>query len=86
MILITGHKGFIGSFLYKKLLELNAAAYAAKNNVDYFLMLNSSNGDYVLIDINKLPEAVNAGLIDTIIKAPTLGFKWDNPNPQIIIK
>lgn len=70
----------------KKLLELNAAAYAAKNNVDYFLMLNSSNGDYVLIDINKLPEAVNAGLIDTITKAPTLGFKWDNPNPQIIIK
>jgi len=70
----------------KKLLELNAASYASKNNVEYFLMLNSSNGDYVLIDVNNLPKTVESGLIDTVTKAPTLGYKWDNPNPQIIIK
>ena len=70
----------------KKLLELNASAYAAKNSVEYFLMINSSTGDYVLIDVNNITKAVESGLIDTITKAPTLGYKWDNPNPQIVIK
>jgi hypothetical protein len=70
----------------KKILELNAASYASKNNVDSFLMLNSSSGDYVLIDVDKLSEVVNAGYIDTVVKAPTLGYKWDNTNPQIVLR
>ena len=70
----------------KKLLELNASAYAAKNNVSYFLMIDSSTGDYVLINVNDIIKAVESGLIDTRTKSPTLGYKWDNPNPQMVIK
>ena len=49
-------------------------------------MIDSSTGDYVLINVDDIIKAVESGLIDTRTKSPTLGYKWDNPNPQMVIK
>ena len=70
----------------KNLLKLNTEAYAEKTNVGAFLFINSSTGDYVLVETDKISDIVDAGLIDTRTKNPNLGYKWNDPNPNIVIR
>ena len=69
-----------------KLMKLNAEAYAQKTNVGAFLFMNSKTGDYVLVDIDKLEDSIDAGLFGTVIKNSISGYQWNNPHPNMIIK
>ena len=70
----------------KSLMKLNAHAYGMKTNVGMFIFLDSRSGDYVLVDIDKIDQIVDAEEIDTKTKRPDLGYKWNNPHPSLIIK
>ena len=70
----------------KSLLKLNAAAYAKKTKVGYFIFINSRTGDYALIDISDLDDSIDADIIDTATKSPTKGYRWNNPHPSLVIK
>ena len=72
------------------LLKLNAASYAAKTRIGYIIFINTSTGDYILIEVDDLDESIdskviNTGSSGTPTKNPTLGYKWGNPHPSLVI-
>jgi hypothetical protein len=74
----------------KNLLKLNAASYAVKTRIGYIIFINTSTGDYVLIEVDDLNDSIDAGAINTgkasaPTKNPTLGYKWNNPHPSLVI-
>jgi hypothetical protein len=69
----------------KNLIKLNARSYAIKTNVDVFLFLNSSNGDYVIIDIDGLDQAIDDVKFDTSVRGVT-GYKWYDIAPNMVVR
>ena len=74
----------------KNLLKLNAASYAIKTKIGYIIFINTSTGDYVLIEVDDLDDSIDKGAINTgkanaPTKNPTLGYKWNNPHPSLVI-
>lgn len=65
-----------------KIFKLNIEAYANKTNVDAFMFASAKTGEYALINIDKVGEAIDQGIIRTTVD-PKLGYMWNNPNPNI---
>ena len=65
-----------------KIFKLNIEAYAEKTNVDAFMFASAKTGEYAIIDIDKVGEAIDQGIIRTTVD-PKLGYSWHNPNPNI---
>ena len=65
-----------------KIFKLNIEAYAEKTNVDAFMFASALSGEYAIINVDKVGEAIDQGIIRTTV-SPVLGYKWDNPNPNI---
>lgn len=65
-----------------KIFKLNIEAYAEKTNVDAFMFASAKTGEYALINIDKVGEAIDQGIIRTTVD-PKLGYMWNNPNPNI---
>ena len=70
------------AIMRNKIFKLNIEAYAEKTNVDAFMFASAQTGEYALIDTDKVGEAIDQGIIRTTVD-PKLGYKWDNPNPNI---
>ena len=64
------------------IFKLNIEAYAEKTNVDAFMFASATTGEYAIVDIDKVGEAIDQGII-IIRVSPVLGYKWDDPNPNI---
>jgi len=65
-----------------KIFKLNIEAYAEKTNVDAFMFASAKTGEYAIINIDKVGEAIDQGIIRTTVD-PKLGYSWHNPNPNI---
>ena len=64
------------------IFKLNIEAYAEKTNVDAFMFASATTGEYAIVDIDKVGEAIDQGII-IIRVSPVLGYKWVDPNPNI---
>jgi len=64
------------------IFKLNIEAYAEKTNVDAFMFASATTGEYAIVDIDKVGEAIDQGIIRIRI-SPVLGYKWVDPNPNI---
>ena len=64
------------------IFKLNIESYAEKTNVDAFLFATSATGEYAIVDIDKVGEAVDGGIIKVAVD-PKKGYFWHNPNPNI---
>jgi len=67
-----------------KIFKLNIEAYAEKTNVDAFMFASAKTGEYALINIDKVGEAIDQGIIRTTVD-PKKGYMWNNPNPNIYL-
>ena len=65
-----------------KIFKLNIEAYAEKTNVDAFMFASAKTGEYALINVDKVGEAIDQGVIRVAVD-PRLGYRWNNPNPNI---
>ena len=63
-------------------LPLAAQTLLEKTNVDAFMFASALSGEYAIINVDKVGEAIDQGIIRTTV-SPVLGYKWDNPNPNI---
>lgn len=66
------------------IFKLNIDAYAEKTNVDAFMFANANTGEYAIINLDKVGEAIDQGIV-RIRVSPVLGYKWDDPNPNITL-
>ena len=64
------------------IFKLNIEAYAEKTNVDAFMFASATTGEYAIVDIDKVGEAIDQGII-IIRVSPVLGYKWVDPNHKI---
>ena len=69
----------------KNLIKVNSHAYALKTNVDVFLFANTSNGDYVIVNMEELDKAIDDVRFDTSVKGVT-GYKWYDTNPNMVVR
>jgi hypothetical protein len=65
-----------------KIFKLNLESYAKKTNVDAFMFVKSGTSDYAIVNIDKVDDAVDEGIIMVRV-SPVLGYKWDDPNPNL---
>jgi hypothetical protein len=66
------------------IFKLNIEAYAEKTNVDAFMFASATTGEYAIVDIDKVGEAIDQGIIKTTAD-PIKGYSWHNPNPNITL-
>ena len=66
------------------IFKLNIDAYAEKTNVDAFMFANANTGEYAIVNLDKVGEAIDQGIV-RIRVSPVLGYKWDDPNPNITL-
>lgn len=69
----------------KNLIKVNSRSYAIKTDVNTFLFLNSSNGDYVIIDMEELDNAIDTVKFDTSVRGVT-GYKWYDIAPNMVVR
>jgi hypothetical protein len=69
----------------KNLIKVNSRSYAIKTDVNTFLFLNSSNGDYVIIDMAELDNAIDTVKFDTSVRGVT-GYKWYDIAPNMVVR
>ena len=72
------------AIMRNKIFKLNIEAYAEKTNVDAFMFASAKTGEYALINIDKVGEAIDQGIIRTTVD-PKKGYMWNNPNPNIYL-
>ena len=65
-----------------KIFKLNLESYAAIKKVDAFMFVGSETSEYAIINIDKVDNAVDEGIIMVRV-SPVLGYKWDDPNPNL---
>jgi len=70
------------AIMRNKIFKLNLESYAEKTNVDAFMFASAKSGEYAIINIDKLGEAIDQGIIRTTV-SDVLGYQWHNPNPNI---
>ena len=73
------------SIIKKNLIKVNSRSYAIKTDVNTFLFLNSSNGDYVIIDMEELDDAIDTVKFDTSVRGVT-GYKWYDTAPNMVVR
>ena len=69
----------------KNLIKVNSRSYAIKTDVNAFLFLNSSNGDYVIVDMAELDDAIDTQKFDTSVRGVT-GYKWYDIAPNMVVR
>jgi hypothetical protein len=69
----------------KNLIKVNSRSYAIKTDVNTFLFLNSSNGDYVIVDMAELDDAIDTQKFDTSVRGVT-GYKWYDIAPNMVVR
>ena len=69
----------------KNLIKVNSRSYAIKTDVDTFLFCNTSNGDYVIVDMTELDDAIDTQKFDTSVRGVT-GYKWYDIAPNMVVR
>jgi len=69
----------------KNLIKVNSHSYAIKTDVNTFLFCNSSSGDYVIIDMSELDNAIDNVKFDTSVRGVT-GYKWYDTAPNMVVR
>ena len=64
------------------IFKLNVESYAKKTNVDAFMFATSATGEYAIIDVDKVNEAIDEGIIKVAVDSKK-GYFWHNPNPNV---
>lgn len=64
------------------IFKLNVESYAKKTNVDAFMFATSATGEYAIIDVDNVNEAIDNGIIKVAVD-PKKGYFWHNPNPNV---
>lgn len=91
------NKGYASSFISKEnitdpdklkkaILKISMHSYMDKNNIDAVLFWNPNSLDYFTFEKKDIDSIVDQRLIDTSQAKktnPALGFKWNNPFPQL---
>lgn len=70
----------------KGLMKIMSHGYATKTNVDYFMFFDKNSTSYRIMPITDMDSIIDKELLNTRTKDATLGFKWDNPYPNLRFK